>query len=542
MVAYRDLVRTDGPAALRPWLYAIARHRCLNLLRDRRERPLADVPEVASDHLSSQVATRHDLRVLLADLAGLPDDQRHALVLAELGDASHEEIARALGCRQTKVKALVFQARSSLSAARAARETPCSRIREQLLTLRGGARLRATLRRHLTECPGCQAFAEDVRRERRQRLLLPLAPIAGFKRTVLGALLGSGGGTGGAFVSTGILGAGRLAATALATIAIPAGGIVVLSDVARPASPAAEQPPLAPALMAGADPAHARADGAQAARSDPAAATGESDQARSPGKRDEPQAPAQAEETGASAEAAPADAEQPTASSKAKDATPDVASVGVTDPRRLAAKSQPPNAPTVADPGAPAATTPRPPDPTNAEPAIRTASPPRPTHPTNAEPATPTTTNPPSATHSANAERTTSAERAGHTGIRPEAGPATAADEAGRPPVGAGTERVKSSPPATPATGGRSEPAEATTAARATRPDARAERRRPPTSDAAPAPPSQPPTADQPPQPATPPSSGTAEPAKGSQPPTADRQKPAQQNAAPAAPSQPRRR
>ena len=80
-------------------------------------------------------------------------------MLSELGDLSHDEIAEVLGVRRDKVKALVFQARESLAGWRAARETPCAEIREQLATLRGGALRRATLRRHLARCPGCRAFA-----------------------------------------------------------------------------------------------------------------------------------------------------------------------------------------------------------------------------------------------------------------------------------------------------------------------------------------------------------------------------------------------
>ena len=61
----------------------------------------------------------------------LPDEQRAALVLMELGDLSHAEIAGVLGCRG-KVKSLVFMARSSLTASRAARDASCVEIREQL--------------------------------------------------------------------------------------------------------------------------------------------------------------------------------------------------------------------------------------------------------------------------------------------------------------------------------------------------------------------------------------------------------------------------
>jgi RNA polymerase sigma factor (sigma-70 family) len=226
LAAYRDLGRAEPPAALRPWLYAIARHRCLSVLRARRERPVAEVALPAADRLAADVAMREDLRTVLDDVARLPDDQRAALVLAELGDVSHEEIARILGCPREKVKALVFQARSSLLASRVARDTPCADIREQLSTLRGGALRRTTLRRHLRECEACRAFREQVRGQRRALgLLLPVAPGIGLKRVVLTAILGPNtDGAGGTAFTAGALSSGGLAA-ALVVVAIPGGGV-----------------------------------------------------------------------------------------------------------------------------------------------------------------------------------------------------------------------------------------------------------------------------------------------------------------------------
>jgi RNA polymerase sigma factor (sigma-70 family) len=210
LAAYRELVRAEPPFALRPWLYAIARHRCLSALRARRERPVEAVPEPATDHLAAETAAREDLRMILADVARLPDDQRAALILAELGDVRHEDIARILDCPRAKVKALIFQARSSLTASRTARETPCAEIRAQLATLRGGALRRATLRRHLHECPSCRAFRKQLRSQRRALgLLLPL--------------FGSGGGAGGTALTAGALSTGGLAAIGLVAIAIHAG-------------------------------------------------------------------------------------------------------------------------------------------------------------------------------------------------------------------------------------------------------------------------------------------------------------------------------
>ena len=119
IAAHRDLVGSDKPIQLKAWLYTIARNRCLSVLRARKEEPpLDDVPEPSVQGLAAEVQQREDLRELLADLQRLPEDQRAALVLSELGALSHEEIGATLGVRKDKVKALVFQARESLSSSR----------------------------------------------------------------------------------------------------------------------------------------------------------------------------------------------------------------------------------------------------------------------------------------------------------------------------------------------------------------------------------------------------------------------------------------
>ena len=138
----------DGTAHvnLKPWLYTIARNRCLSMLRARRETlALDDVHEPSSDGLAlaDEVELGEDLKDLLGDIARLPDDQRAALVLAELGDLSQQEIAATLDVRTDKVKALIFQAREALAGWRQAREVSCREICEQLSTLKGSALRRA---------------------------------------------------------------------------------------------------------------------------------------------------------------------------------------------------------------------------------------------------------------------------------------------------------------------------------------------------------------------------------------------------------------
>src|SRR5215217_4143880 len=191
MAAYRSLLASRRPVQLRPWLYTIARNRCLSVLRARREKPVDDVGELPTENLSAEVQRRQDLRDLLHDVSGLPDDQRAALVLAEVGGVSHDEVAQVLGVQREKVKALVFQARSSLIASRAARETPCDEIRLQLSELRGGALRRNTLRRHLKTCPGCREFRAALQEQRKMlAVALPVVPTIALKQGVMASALG----------------------------------------------------------------------------------------------------------------------------------------------------------------------------------------------------------------------------------------------------------------------------------------------------------------------------------------------------------------
>jgi RNA polymerase sigma factor (sigma-70 family) len=210
LAAYNDLVSSRKAIQLRPWLFTIARNRCYSTLRARREQPLGELDEPTTEGLATQVQRREDLRDLVGDLRRLPNDQRAALVLSEMDALSHEQIAGVLGVPKDKVKALVFQARESLVASRAARETDCTEIRAQLANLHGGALRRANLRRHLRECAGCRDFRVEVERQRRQlRIVLPVAPTLALKEAVLAATVGGGtsatiaaGGGGGALAGS----------------------------------------------------------------------------------------------------------------------------------------------------------------------------------------------------------------------------------------------------------------------------------------------------------------------------------------------------
>ena len=79
-----------------------SRSRATAAARCSRPAATAAVPidelEPGFDGLAEDVRRRAELRELVADLGRLPDDQREALVLFELGDLSHAEIAATIGC------------------------------------------------------------------------------------------------------------------------------------------------------------------------------------------------------------------------------------------------------------------------------------------------------------------------------------------------------------------------------------------------------------------------------------------------------------
>jgi RNA polymerase sigma factor (sigma-70 family) len=266
--AFSDLQRgRERRIALKPWLYTIARNRCVSLLRARREHA-AELEEIPTDGLTEQVERRAELRELLGDLRELPEEQRAALLLAEAADLSHAEVAGVLGCEVARVKALIFRARSGLIERREARETPCADIRKQLANLRGGSLRRSELRHHVRDCPGCSDYREQVRRQRQMfAAALPVVPSMGLKSSVLsaagigggaaggGAAAAAGGGAAGAAAAAGGSGIalggtiGSAAVAKVAVVAVLAGGGVVAGEAAveratgsDAATPAAERP------------------------------------------------------------------------------------------------------------------------------------------------------------------------------------------------------------------------------------------------------------------------------------------------------------
>jgi RNA polymerase sigma factor (sigma-70 family) len=218
--AYRALRADSRPVALRPWLFTIARNDCLSILR--RRRPVVELNgEIApgADPVD-QIELREEVRRVFEGLHGLPENQRAALVLAEVHGLSHNEVGEVLGVRADQVKAFVYQARSKLVSERAARDTDCREIREELATARGAALLRGRLRRHVRSCQDCRTYADGVARQRRQLgALLPVVPSLALKYRAIEQALSAG-----AADPVAVAGGATVAGTAAGTAAELAGG------------------------------------------------------------------------------------------------------------------------------------------------------------------------------------------------------------------------------------------------------------------------------------------------------------------------------
>jgi RNA polymerase sigma factor (sigma-70 family) len=210
--AYRAMLADEREINLRPWLYRIARNRCLNYLR----KPKADaqesmdmVPEVDAASTAERVHNREEFRQILSDVNKLPETQRAALLLREMDALSYEEIAAAMDTTVPSVKSLLVRARISLAEASQARLLTCGEVRIELSEAAEGLRkASAPVRRHVRECEECADFRSQIRStEKALAALSPIGPLFAFKGFIL-SKLGLGGAGGAGAGATGAAGAG----------------------------------------------------------------------------------------------------------------------------------------------------------------------------------------------------------------------------------------------------------------------------------------------------------------------------------------------
>jgi RNA polymerase sigma factor (sigma-70 family) len=228
--AYRAILADEREIKLRPWLYRIARNRCLNHLR----KPVAEgkdtmdvhpIVEAASTH--ERVQNREEFRQLLSDVERLPETQRTALLLREMDAMSYEEIAQAMQTTVPSVKSLLVRARIALAEASQARLMTCGEVRLELAEAAEGlGKASGPVRRHVRECESCHEFRDQLRSDSKVlAALFPVGPLILLKGLLLTKLGIGGAGASGGAGAAGAGGAGAGAGGAAIGGAGAAGGV-----------------------------------------------------------------------------------------------------------------------------------------------------------------------------------------------------------------------------------------------------------------------------------------------------------------------------
>ena len=212
---------------LRPWLYQVAHNESVEIMRGRGRTAPID-PELVDPaaEIAETAAERERLRQLLRDLDDLPERQRAALVLRELGGLEFAQIGEFFGGSEAVARQAVYEARLSLRSLEAGRAMSCEEIMHRLSNADGRVSRRRDLRAHLRDCPDCRAFRDAI--ESRRRDFAAIAPLPALASAgILHAALGSAPSAVGGAASgvTAAAGAGKalsagLVAKSVATVAV----------------------------------------------------------------------------------------------------------------------------------------------------------------------------------------------------------------------------------------------------------------------------------------------------------------------------------
>jgi RNA polymerase sigma factor (sigma-70 family) len=139
--ACRSLLSGFEPQVAQAWLYKVAHNVCLTKQRSYRRRSRVERPEdiqSIEEFIAAPEEHGEELLGIEDALAGLPEQQRRAILLREWQGLSYREVAAEMGLSQGAVETLIFRARRSLAAALEPEEAPERRARF-LGLLDGGA-------------------------------------------------------------------------------------------------------------------------------------------------------------------------------------------------------------------------------------------------------------------------------------------------------------------------------------------------------------------------------------------------------------------
>lgn len=212
--AFSSMSTRRDEGSFKAWLFRIARNHTFDHIRARRPAPASfddpDFHEEPSNVISLQqeVEKRSEMDWLLAAMGRLPERQREALVLRELGGMSYDEIGETLDTSSEGVKQLIKRGRSNVSQAA---EVSGYRSKSLSRDLAFAA--------PIVTIAWMGAGAGNA----------SAAAAAGTVAATSGSLAASGGAVAG---GTGLaLGGGKVAATVLAVVAVGTGGVVVGEQV-----------------------------------------------------------------------------------------------------------------------------------------------------------------------------------------------------------------------------------------------------------------------------------------------------------------------
>jgi len=137
--ACRSLKNGFEPEAAQAWLYKVAHNVCLTRRRSTYRRARVERPhdlQAVQDVVAAPEPPGDELFGLDEALAGLPEQQRQAILLREWQGLSYREVAGKLGLSQAAVETLIFRARRSLASAL---EKPSRQRRRLVHSLDAGA-------------------------------------------------------------------------------------------------------------------------------------------------------------------------------------------------------------------------------------------------------------------------------------------------------------------------------------------------------------------------------------------------------------------
>lgn len=115
--AYQAISQFDPKRTFAPWLFTIARRKCVDHVRSARPTSNDSPPELPDTNDPAALLAQHDDCQYLWNLARrtLPESQFDALWLHYMEDMNLAEVANVLHRPQTYIKVLLFRARKALA-------------------------------------------------------------------------------------------------------------------------------------------------------------------------------------------------------------------------------------------------------------------------------------------------------------------------------------------------------------------------------------------------------------------------------------------